>query len=434
MRSPGQDLVPQPPLGGGSSFTQGLANYLNNIRRFSRNARLYLAYSLTEGLGTGIWMVMFNLYLLSAGFDIKFVGLLVGIDMLFHGLFAFPAGLIGDRLGRRRTFFLATTMNITARVVTLLTLNPTALIILTCFRGMGEGFHMVVGAPFMMENSQPEERPHLFTINFSFQNLSRFVGFLAGGFLPLFWAGILGVPNIDPEAGRWALITSLPLTFVSLIPLIMMREKPMELVESIKDLVTLKNIVNFSILAKLGICSLLLGLSFGFMIRFFNIFFQEGKGATIEQTATIMAIGSLGGATVILLTPVLMQKWGKVRTLLITQLSSVPFIIFMVLTNNLYLVGFFFLMRGAFYSISMPIRNQVAMELVTDKERATTAGFSHMWFDLGGSFPALIAGGLMAGGNYIAPFSMAAGASVAGAVLFYIFFFRIEERLGAVPA
>jgi hypothetical protein len=57
-----------------------------------------------------------------------------------------------------------------------------------------------------------------------------------------------------------------------------------------------------------------------------------------------------------------------------------------------------------------------------------------MWFDLGGSFPALIAGGLMAGGNYIAPFSMAAGASVAGAVLFYIFFFRIEERLGAVPA
>jgi MFS family permease len=245
-------------------------------------------------------MVMFNLYLLSAGFDIKFVGLLVGIDMLFHGLFAFPAGLIGDRLGRRRTFFLATTMNITARVVTLLTLNPTALIILTCFRGMGEGFHMVVGAPFMMENSQPEERPHLFTINFSFQNLSRFVGFLAGGFLPLFWAGILGVPNIDPEAGRWALITSLPLTFVSLIPLIMMREKPMELVESIKDLVTLKNIVNFSILAKLGICSLLLGLSFGFMIRFFNIFFQEGKGATIEQTATIMAIGSLGGATVIL--------------------------------------------------------------------------------------------------------------------------------------
>jgi hypothetical protein len=57
-----------------------------------------------------------------------------------------------------------------------------------------------------------------------------------------------------------------------------------------------------------------------------------------------------------------------------------------------------------------------------------------MWFDLGGSFPALIAGGLMAGGNYIAPFSMAAGASVAGAVLFYIFFFRMEERLGAVPA
>ncbi len=432
MRPLGQDPVPQPPREG-FLLTRGIANYLNNIRRFSRNARLFLAYSLSQGLGTGIWMIMFNLYLLSVGFDIKFVGLLVAIDMLFHGLFAFPAGLIGDKFGRRRTFFLATTLNIVARVATLFTLNPIALIILTGFRGMGEGAHVVVGAPFMMENSEPEERPHLFSINFSFTFLSRFVGFLAGGFLPLFWAGVVGVTSMDPVAGRWALVTSLPLTFVALIPLILMREKPVDLVESIKDLIILKHIANFSILAKLGLCSLLLGLSLGFMIRFFSIFFQEYRGTSIEQTGTIMAVGSLGGATAILLTPVLIKKWGKVRTLLVTQLISVPFIIFMVLSANLYLVAAFYLMRGGFYSISMPIRNQVAMELVTSKERATTAGFQHMWFDLAGSFSAIIAGALMAAGNFIAPFSIAAGASVAGAVLFYIFFFRTEERLAAVP-
>ncbi|MBI2288615.1 MAG: hypothetical protein HYU83_06555, partial [Chloroflexi bacterium] len=66
-------------------------------------------------------------------------------------------------------------------------------------------------------------------------------------------------------------------------------------------------------------------------------------------------------------------------------------------------------------------------------ERATTAGFSHMWFDLGGSFPAIIAGGLMAGGNFIAPFSMAAAASLMGAVLFYAFFAKKEAALSAVP-
>ncbi|MDP6501219.1 MAG: MFS transporter [Dehalococcoidales bacterium] len=142
---------------------------------------------------------------------------------------------------------------------------------------------------------------------------------------------------------------------------------------------------------------MLLGLSFGLMIRFFNVFFHEYQGATTEQTGWIMAIGSLGGTAAILLTPVMINKWGKARTLLITQLISVPFIVLMVLASNLYLIGFLFLMRGSFYSISMPIRNQVAMDLVTDRERATTAGFSHMWFDLAGSFTAIIAGALMVG-------------------------------------
>jgi hypothetical protein len=95
----------------------------------------------------------------------------------------------------------------------------------------------------MMENSQPEERPHLFSINASFMNLSRFVDFLAGGLVPLFWAGVLGLPNIDPAVGKWAPITSLPLTFVALIPLIMMKEKRVELMESFKELFLLRNIV-----------------------------------------------------------------------------------------------------------------------------------------------------------------------------------------------
>ncbi|MBI2287808.1 MAG: MFS transporter, partial [Chloroflexi bacterium] len=204
MRPSGQNLVPQPPEQGGFSLARGIVNYVNNVRKFSRNARLYLAYSLAEGLGSGIWTVMFNLYLLWLGFDVAFVGLLVAIEMLFHGFFAFPAGLIGDKIGRRRTFFLATTMVIIMRLATLFTLNPTALIILTSFRGMGEGFHAVTGAPFMMENSEPEERPHLFSINSSFDMFSRFVGFLSAGLLPLFWGNVLDVSTIDPAAGRWS--------------------------------------------------------------------------------------------------------------------------------------------------------------------------------------------------------------------------------------
>jgi hypothetical protein len=43
---------------------------------------------------------------------------------------------------------------------------------------------------------------------------TTFVGSLSGGLLPLFWAGVLAVPAVDPSAARWALVISLPLVVV----------------------------------------------------------------------------------------------------------------------------------------------------------------------------------------------------------------------------
>lgn len=48
--------------------------YIEAVREFSPNARLFLVYSILSELGTGIWSVMFNLYLLRIGFPISFVG------------------------------------------------------------------------------------------------------------------------------------------------------------------------------------------------------------------------------------------------------------------------------------------------------------------------------------------------------------------------
>ena len=53
----------------------GLIDYLATARRFSPNARLFLIYALTSQTGSGIWTVMFNLYLLRSGFSMGFVGI-----------------------------------------------------------------------------------------------------------------------------------------------------------------------------------------------------------------------------------------------------------------------------------------------------------------------------------------------------------------------
>lgn len=405
---------------------QALRDYVATLRRFSRNARLFLTYALLSGLGTGIWNVMFNIYLLRLGYATTFVGLFWMVDMLFHGLFAFPAGLIGDKIGRRKTFILATSFNILARGALLFTRDPTLLLMLAALGGMGEGFHAVAGAPFMMENSEPEERPHLFSLNASLMMFSTFVGSLSGGLLPLFWAGVLAVPAVDPSAARWALVISLPLTFVALVPLAVIREKPVELVESFSDLFALRNVVHYGVIFKLTLCSVLVGIGFGMTSRFFNLFFNMAHDTPDDQVGLFLAIGALGSAATVLLSPYITRRWGMARGTMLSTIASIPFLLFMAAFSNLPLVVFFFVVRGAIYYISMPLRNQLSMMFVVSRERATTAGMTHMAFDLGGGAGAFLAGVMIVEGEFLGAFSVAAVLLAVPALLYEVFFTKME--------
>ena len=424
----------------------GIAGYLATAKRFTVNAKLFLGYSLLSQLGAGIWTVMFNLYLLRLGFGTSFVGLFIMVDMLFHGLVAFPAGLLADKIGRRKAFFIATCISLGARG-TLLFVHDSKemLLILAAISGVGEAFHGVAGPPFIMENSEPKERPLLFSLNAMFLMVSRGVG----SALPLVWAIFLGVPDLDVDSARWVLVASLPLTLAGLAPLAFMTEKRVELVESFLDLFALKNVVNFDAIAKLTVASLVVGTGFGLATRFFNVFFDLGLGATDRQISAIFAVGAVGGATAIVFSGMLVQRWGKVRSIVVTQIVSVPFLVLMVaapmVVTGLPLVVAFFLLRDAFYSLSMPIRNQISMELTVAKERGTTAGMTHMAFDLGGAFGAGIAGVLIGVeaakvdigvdvAEFLPAFVVAAALVVIAAAMYHVFFQGWESRLRRAAA
>lgn len=409
--------------------------YLAAIGQFSRNARLFLVYSLMAELGSGIWAVMFNLYLLRADFPLTFIGTFWLVNMAAHGAVSLPAGLIADRFGRRRAFFIATMIAIVAQGSLLFTVNPLAILVMAAVAGMGEAFHGVTGAPFMIENSEPRERPHLFSLNSSFLQVSRFGGSMAGGYLPLLWAVTLGIPQVDPGAARWALVTGLPLTALALVPLAFMREKPVELMESFRDLVTFRNVVRPVVIAQLVFLSLFTGIAFGLTIRFFNIFFQDVHNSSDNQIGTILALGALASAGSVLVSPLLAQRWGNVKSIFFTQALSVPFLLLMATVPSLSVVMVMFLVRGAVYGIAGPLRNQLTMELITSKERGTTAGMTHAAFDLGGGAGAGLAGILIAGGGFTTTF-VAAGVLILVPAFLYLRFFAGTEarRLVGEPA
>lgn len=91
---------------------KGISNvlaYLATVRAFSRDARLLLA---TQALASisyiGIYLVLFNLYLVRLGYDTGFIGWINGVSFLCFAFFSLPAGMMGathfvEPLGRPHT-------------------------------------------------------------------------------------------------------------------------------------------------------------------------------------------------------------------------------------------------------------------------------------------------------------------------------------------
>lgn len=426
----------------------GLALYLNYLRRrgvrpqgrlgsyffqlslMTRNAKLFLLLSLSSWLGQSVWTVLFNLYLLSLGFDVQFVGIWLTVNMFLHGLFAIPSGVVADHIGRRNTFLLANLLQVISRGGALFTVDPTVLLVLAGVIGFGDGAHAVAGAPFMMENSQPEERPHLFSLDASLTWVSRMAGSVLGGVLPVALATGLGMPVDSPDVARLALLGSLPITLLGLLPIYFIKEKrpPPERREKLSQFVRFRHLESRRMIWLLTLTTVFYGFGFGFTIPFFNVFFNQAYNASADQVGFVLALGAWAAAFAALFTPLIVRQMGKVKGLFVTQLCSFPLLLIMGTAPNLQLsVLFFFLWRSG-WSFSYPLRNQFSMEIVSGRERATTNGIMHGVTDLIASPSAAVAGMALATRNYVLSFGIAAIAFLVAASLWLLFFRRLETR------
>src|SRR5437870_4053338 len=158
-------------------------DYLRRVRGFSRNARLLLLRTPFSGLSVSIWRLLFYLYLLASGHDTLFVAQLASINWIAHGLSVIPSGILSDLFGRRRVFLISYSGNILGTAGLIVAHDPMALLVLAAVQGAFEGGHAIVGPPFMVEQSRPAERVHLFSIG-SFLTVGA--GFALGMTAPFF--------------------------------------------------------------------------------------------------------------------------------------------------------------------------------------------------------------------------------------------------------
>lgn len=170
------------------------------------------------------------------------------------------------------------------------------------------------------------------------------------------------------------------------------------------DLLSFRNIRSHWTMLKFMIPAGIIGFGAGFTVPLFNIFFKLKFLATTEQVGIIFALGNITLGIATLVAPALSNKLGKVKSIVICECLSMPFIMLITLSPNLALASTAFISRAALMNMVGPINSTLQMELVTEKERGTTNGLMIMADNIPRAVTASISGVMMTGSDFYTPF------------------------------
>ncbi len=420
----------------------GFRAYAANLRRFSRNARLYLVHIVGMDVIHGTWEVIFNLYLLELGFSIEFIGVRLAIMGVARVVAAVPAGWLSDRIGRKWGFILGDGGGAVLAVIQILSANPAVLLVGAAFQSGFGVLHHVTESPFMAENSEPEERIHLFSVGSGIRTLAAMAGALIAGLFPAWIAGVFDLPKV--EAFRWATLIGAAGWFLSLIPAVMLRPYLSAEVAAAMNgpppprRGVLRGIRNPVVMRKFVTVAALLALGSGLTLSLANVYFQEGVQAGEAEIGVTFAAGSLALAVASFAAPFVETRFGRIKSVVVTRAAAIPFIVVIALAPSLAtptavvsLAGAAFVLRTTLFNMAGPVYEAFSMEMLHPGERATFTGITSL---IGGALAG--AGGWMGAqamgrGDFATPWL---GMALLYAVSTWLFWRFFRPRGAAPPA
>jgi MFS family permease len=408
------------------------SGYRSKINGFSRNACLFLGYIFLISLSLGIYDVIFNLYILRLGFREDFLGLMLSLVSISTGLFSIPAATFCDRVGRKNTLLLSCLLLLISFAILYTTTSTLLLALFSILYGVSSSLKIVTAATFMVENSTSYERMHLFSMYYLLYTIGVMLGNLAGGALPQVFIYVLDIDPAGPGAYQLSLYASLAAVLVSLLPLVFITNKNTKnhtcLIESPALFSTLFSTLRSGTIRKLVLVNGIIGIGWGLILPYFNVYFDVVLGASSKQIGFIFSVSQLVMMFALMFVPILTEGLGKVKVISLVQLASIPFLLLFTSTSVLTVAAFGYIMRTATMNMANPIMSNFNMEIVSEGQRATVN--SLVWMSCY-TFVGLstYAGGLiMAHGYYTLPFYLTCVIYGVAAVLYYVFFEKTEKQ------
>jgi MFS family permease len=367
-------------------FIQAVHSQINQIRSFSQAARLYLIAIVIDGISYCGWSLFFNFYILQRGFDKDFLGLVNAMPSIGILLLGIPMGRLSDRIGRRWAMIIGATLSIISMCLQVILRDPLLILMAAFMTGAASSLYFLSQAPFMMKASDPHNRDLLFSLNFGLITLSGAVGSAFAGQLPSFFGHLLHTPDTSALAYRAVILTSMAISFLLLVPLLIMKEPPTKTspLQTGQKRISMWGVVRQPITLKLALPNLLIGLGAAILMPYVNVFFAERFSVTNQVLGVLFGLSAMLTGIGSMIGPRLARKLGgKVQAVTLTQASSLVFLLLMGFTPWMALSAGAYLVRGMLMNMAMPLLDAFSMEQVDENQQGTVNSVRNLAWQFG---------------------------------------------------
>ena len=404
---------------------EALKVYTDFFKNISRNLKLYLGIIFFATIVSSAYNVLFGIYLKNMGYTEAFVGKIMSMNTLGIALGAIPVAILAERLNRKKTLIFGLLVMVISNLIVLNVQIPFVMETFALIFGLGNSTLMILQAPIIYDNTPEEHRVTAFSMAFVLQNIAFVFGSLVLGHLSQ-W--ITAVSN-PVYANRLVLNGATSLIFLGILIALrfegeqmMAHDRSGSVSESLNKIVKgYKKLTTGKTLLYLVQVSLI-GIGAGMIVPFFSMYLKYSLDVTDGVVGNIMAISQVGTVIGGLVVPPLAKKIGRVNTVIICQLLSIPFLISISFPQGIYIITLSFFFRSSLMNMASPIIGSLAMEIVDDSTRTYMSSMVSLVNNLFRAVGISIGGYLMFAYNYNTPYYWTIACYLIGtAILYHVF-------------
>ncbi len=402
-----------------------LKDYQRYFKSISRNISLYYNILLISAITSSAFNILLGIYLKNLGQSEAFVGGVLSLMTLGVGIGAFPVTMIADRFSKKKTIFFGLIIMIFAGLGMInITYLPLVQVSAFVF-GLGQAAVMILQAPILYENTPEPDRVTAFSMAFVLQNFS----FVVSSFFLGHASSLLSARTNEILGNQYVLNAS---TLLLLIPLIstlkfsgesmMKSSRVISVKETIFD--TLKgyrNVLKGESLQYV-IQASLIGFGAGMIVPFFSIYLKFMLSINDGVVGTIMAISQVGTILGGLIVAPLANRIGRVKTVLICQLLSIPFLLSISFPQGIVMITVAFFFRSSLMNMAGPIISSLSMDIVSDEIRTHMSSVVSMTNHLFRALGIFVGGYIMYNVSYNTPYYFTIVCYLIGTAIFYNIF------------